>query len=807
MKHVSVAPPQRGFVLLPVMMVALLLAALVALMRLDTAGATRSLSANAESARIDYVLEAAFADASERAQRASCTAYGLPETAFGEERYAATFAPTAGSPVQVNAIATLGNGNTRAATREGVQVFAPEVHELVLQPGPEAGADTQISSNQPTRNYGSAAQLVIQKTSGQRMLLAFDLGAVPVGVRIESATLELDVTTDAGNVLALHALSRAWREGTCDGTAACNANGATWNTTDGVTGWTQAGGDYGAEAATALTIAAPGGRIVWEVGALIAEWYAGTRPNYGFVLIGSGSPQTTVTSSDDPLATARPLLRIRYRCECGVACAAAVPPVCDANFAANQELDRVSGATLGAKTPAAVEYLPAGSAYAGVVIPDGGGWLLADSATATLTVSDSSGVVLARHALAAGDPRGVARVGNGVLAGQVAVSHGASQRVFLHRSDGSVATSFSTSAFSARSYDLAYVDSGAGGTYDGLLALASDRDASGRTVAAIHLLGLDGSLRATLDVSSVLSSPQGVAHLPGSDRLLVTSSLGEAVVIDLQGRVLHRYAANALGVTLPAAGAIDTQRCAHVLTDSQGGTVYLLVRGGYTPLAHWRFDEGSGVLASDSVGTHDGKINGPNWTTGRDGNALQFDGSGRVEVPHASGLVLRDAFSIALWFQTAGVDGALIAKGSSASDTNFHLALSAGRIEFVLGGATLQRLRTGNVNLKTGQWYHLVATYSNAADQVSLYLDGVAVLAATTTRRAPGSTRDLVIGRSELEGKEWTGLIDDVRLYDQVLDAEGVADMYAGFPALPGTVTGGTTTPAGQTGAAQSVVK
>ncbi|RLJ10179.1 MAG: hypothetical protein DRP15_00895, partial [Candidatus Aenigmatarchaeota archaeon] len=48
-------------------------------------------------------------------------------------------------------------------------------------------------------------------------------------------------------------------------------------------------------------------------------------------------------------------------------------------------------------------------------------------------------------------------------------------------------------------------------------------------------------------------------------------------------------------------------------------------RGG--PVAHWRFDEGSGSTVYDSTSNNnDGTINGASWVTGKYGAALKFDG-------------------------------------------------------------------------------------------------------------------------------------------------------------------------------------
>ncbi len=47
-----------------------------------------------------------------------------------------------------------------------------------------------------------------------------------------------------------------------------------------------------------------------------------------------------------------------------------------------------------------------------------------------------------------------------------------------------------------------------------------------------------------------------------------------------------------------------------------------------SPVAHWKFDEGIGTVASDAAGNSDGSIIGAIWIQGAVGTALDFNGSG-----------------------------------------------------------------------------------------------------------------------------------------------------------------------------------
>ena len=73
-------------------------------------------------------------------------------------------------------------------------------------------------------------------------------------------------------------------------------------------------------------------------------------------------------------------------------------------------------------------------------------------------------------------------------------------------------------------------------------------------------------------------------------------------------------------------------------------------------VAYWKFDEGSGTSVADSSGNGNTGtlINGPQWTAGRLGNALFFDGiDDNVTVPDSASLDLSSAFTLSAWVNPA----------------------------------------------------------------------------------------------------------------------------------------------------------
>lgn len=80
-------------------------------------------------------------------------------------------------------------------------------------------------------------------------------------------------------------------------------------------------------------------------------------------------------------------------------------------------------------------------------------------------------------------------------------------------------------------------------------------------------------------------------------------------------------------------------------------------------------------------------------------------------------------------------------------------------------------------------WIQVVLTWSKAADQVKAYINGAQV---GTTQTGLGTwvgnmgTTTTVIGAQATTGNYWSGLINDVRLYNSALSATDIANLYNG---------------------------
>ena len=189
-------------------------------------------------------------------------------------------------------------------------------------------------------------------------------------------------------------------------------------------------------------------------------------------------------------------------------------------------------------------------------------------------------------------------------------------------------------------------------------------------------------------------------------------------------------------------------------------------------IAYWKFDEGSGTLVDDSSGNgNDGTVRGANWTTGRLGNALAFDGKDDwVDIP---GLLFDGDFTIEVWVKLTGTISnadAIVGQEGAGQDINFH-------------GARLRLYAPGNkIVAKTATaaelWTHYAITRSE--DRLTLYHNGIQDATGTWT----GDFVPEAIGRGN--AGYLSGVIDEVRLYDRALSPSEIeADMDATQPVVP----------------------
>lgn len=222
-------------------------------------------------------------------------------------------------------------------------------------------------------------------------------------------------------------------------------------------------------------------------------------------------------------------------------------------------------------------------------------------------------------------------------------------------------------------------------------------------------------------------------------------------------------------------------------------------------IAHWKFDEGSGVTASDSsTNTHPGTIVGATYVPGRFDGALSFNGASYVFLPDAqsggptgAGLDVgsRD-WTIGAWTRTTA-SGMVATKMGFVGGTNadgWGMSVSAnGTVGAVLhksGEGTVNVFAGDGATVNDGQWHHIAVVF-NRAGSMSRYVDGAPSGNQNNLSFMGGqsidNTKELRIGARDQAGDElfFNGLIDDVRLYARALSVEEIAALAGVAPPKP----------------------
>ncbi len=229
------------------------------------------------------------------------------------------------------------------------------------------------------------------------------------------------------------------------------------------------------------------------------------------------------------------------------------------------------------------------------------------------------------------------------------------------------------------------------------------------------------------------------------------------------------------------------------------------------PVAHWKLDETTGVIAVDSEGGHDGELgNGPVWTTGQDNGALSFDGLDDY-VNLTSDAELDDVFvggaTVMAWINPAGWGGngygRIFDKSSSASSTGDGWAIRLNTDNDGLnfgqgftGGRGWWQAAVGEITLNT--WQHIAVVYyaGSVGNDPLIYLNGVP-LAVTEVDTPSGDLRsdaDLKLTLGNFAGgvtNTFDGVIDDARIYGHMLDESEIAAIAAGGGGGSGPEPGG----------------
>jgi hypothetical protein len=199
--------------------------------------------------------------------------------------------------------------------------------------------------------------------------------------------------------------------------------------------------------------------------------------------------------------------------------------------------------------------------------------------------------------------------------------------------------------------------------------------------------------------------------------------------------------------------------------------------------------KGDAVFSADGVrqGTVRGKAN---WTGGKVGGALEFDGNTHVEIADAPTFESDAPFSIALWtYPTSRGAIALVSKMDDlAAYRGYDVLLEEGKVAVHLvrhWPDNAIKVLTKNA-VSVNAWHQVVVTWdgSRKAAGLKVYIDGKVEPLVVMNDSLSGTIRTekaLHLGKRQTS-IPFQGKLDDVRLYGVVLTPDNAARLAAGHP-------------------------
>ncbi len=193
-------------------------------------------------------------------------------------------------------------------------------------------------------------------------------------------------------------------------------------------------------------------------------------------------------------------------------------------------------------------------------------------------------------------------------------------------------------------------------------------------------------------------------------------------------------------------------------------------------VAHWRFDESSGTLASDDSGVNDGTVYDASWVSGKYGNALSFDGSGDY-IDLSNNLGYTTQVSAFAWFKSEGSPAGGYHIIFGGQELEISIPVSTGELR--TGVYTTARFVSNNGSgLTDGNWHHIGFIFDGSTKKS--YVDGEYVGEQTgITGSLTYNFANRKIGRHGSSTTYYAnGTIDDARIYNRSLNANEVMALY-----------------------------
>ncbi len=220
----------------------------------------------------------------------------------------------------------------------------------------------------------------------------------------------------------------------------------------------------------------------------------------------------------------------------------------------------------------------------------------------------------------------------------------------------------------------------------------------------------------------------------------------------------------------------------------------------------WELDEGTGTVVNDSSGNNiTGNIVGTaKWAPGKIGGAIEFDGKSWVDFGNPPKMLITGTtpVAVAVWINPSNLGTLLATSGHDRAflwrNQDWAFKSSGPYARFTTPG--VRDYNATNTVLVVNEWQHVAVVFqpgSGAAGVAVFYLNGVQTDRVSSTATTGGynaaattvAASTATGGHAALGNNQWTtatasqtyfGLMDDVQLYDRLLNGSHIQEIYAG---------------------------
>lgn len=202
-------------------------------------------------------------------------------------------------------------------------------------------------------------------------------------------------------------------------------------------------------------------------------------------------------------------------------------------------------------------------------------------------------------------------------------------------------------------------------------------------------------------------------------------------------------------------------------------------------VGYWNFNEGSGDIAYDcSEYNNNGTIYGATWTNGICGSALEFSGttSSYVDCGNHYSLNINNAITLSVWIKpnTLRTYQDIIFRSTSSPYKGYTLEVcqNPSMVKMLIQGMTRA---TADYEIPIGNWTHIAVSRTTGGTYI-IYINGVNCSSWSHTASPHYAITDFIIGGSAgtggWQGRDFDGVIDEVRIYNIALNATEIENLY-----------------------------